>query len=157
MDFNGNMELEMDQRRVLIAKYKTDVALLVKYIPWLESKVDDSVMSEYNNAGGVSVSFSFPVYDATLMNFVKIAQSTCLMDKNYKYVYSKYRIRTAEDEKRLIAVATLKDIGVLLAILTSYIYRGMTKGSVWPEGVKNGVFLAVVKKLKELITDPVIM
>ena len=151
MDFNGNMELEMDQRRVLIAKYKTDVALLVKYIPWLESKVDGSVMSEYNNAGGVSVSFSFPVYDATLMNFVKIAQSTCLMDKNYKYVYSKYRIRTAEDEKRLIAVATL------LAILTSYIYRGMTKGSVWPEGVKNGVFLAVVKKLKELITDPVIM
>ena len=156
MEYNVNTQGVVDQRKVTIVKYRPDVTQLIKYIPWLEEKSNGPVMSEYNKAGDVSVSFSFPVYDSTLMGFVKLAQKTCLMDKNYRYVYSRNRIRSSIDEHNLIANATLKDMETLNGILSSYVLGGMTKGYMWPEGVKNGVLLALLHKMKELIVDPVI-
>lgn len=156
MDYNMNVQDAIDQRKVTISKYRPDVLLLIKYIPWLEEKSNGSVMSEYSGNGATSVSFTFPVYDSTLMGLVKTAQRTCLMDRNYKYVYARNRIRSEVDEHELIANATLRDMGTLCGILSHYILGGMTKGSVWPEGVKNGILLALLCKLKELIADPVI-
>ena len=90
------------------------------------------------------------------MGLVKTAQQTGLMDRNYKYIYSRNRIRSEVDEHNVIAKATLKDLGVLCGILSHYVLGGMTKGSLWPEGVTNGVLLALLCKLKQLVVDPVI-
>ena len=94
---------------------------------------------------------TFPVYDGTLMSFVKDVQRTTLLSRNYFYIYSRNRLRTADDEKRLIASSEIIDMDNLTGILSKYIYEGMTKGRVWSEGVRNGVFLGVIRKMKENI------
>jgi hypothetical protein len=43
------------------------------------------------------------------------------------------------------------DMTVLGDILSKYVVLGRTKGLVWSEGVQNGVYLALVLKLKELM------
>jgi len=156
MDYSEKMKTEIDQRKVTIMKYRPEVEPLMRYIPWLEEKTNSAVVSAYNGSGAQTVSFSFPVYDATLMGFVKTAQKTELMDRNYKYIYSRNRIRSEVDEHNLISKATLKDMGVLCGILSHYVLGGMTKGSLWPEGVTNGVLLALLLKMKMLVIDPVI-
>ena len=55
------------------------------------------------------------------------------------------------DELRFIENAQITDMKTLADILSSYIVRGRTKGVVWPEGVNNGVYYAVISKMKELI------
>ena len=43
-------------------------------------------------------------------------------------------------------------MGDLAGIISGYILRGMTKGSVWSEGVHNKVLYSVIAKMQELIT-----
>jgi hypothetical protein len=45
----------------------------------------------------------------------------------------------------------LQEITVLGDILSKYVLRGDVKGAVWAEGVQNGVYLALLLKLKELM------
>lgn len=42
------------------------------------------------------------------MSLVKDAKRTQLLDRNYAYVYSRNRIRTVEDEQRVIERATIQ-------------------------------------------------
>ena len=83
--------------------------------------------------------------------FVKAAQNTNLMDRNYVYVYSRHRLNSAKDELSFIQDAQITDIDDLAGILSKYILTGMTKGTVWAEGVRNGVLYNVVKKMDELV------
>ena len=71
------------------------------------------------------------------------------MDRNYRYVYNRCRIRSAEDELATVKRASIKEMDVLKAILSRYVMEGMTKGKRWSEAVENGVFLAVITKMKE--------
>lgn len=135
-------------RQQIVNEYKPDVERLVRYLPWLESKNGTSVQQTYSASGIEEHSVAFPVYDGTMMNFVKEAQRTHLMDRNYMYVYSRYRIRTVQDELKLIERTSIKDMDVLKAILSKYVMGGMTKGRMWSEAVENGVFFHVVKKMK---------
>lgn len=134
----------------LMQHYRSDIELLARYIPWLESKRGQEVCDDYHNANEVATSFSFPVYDGTLLNFVKDVQKTSLTDRNYQYVYSRNHIETIADEYVQIDRASVQDLGILIGILSKYILGGRTKGTLWPEGVRNGVYLAIVNKLKEL-------
>ena len=52
---------------------------------------------------------------------------------------------------KAIKEAEMKDSQVLCGILSKYVLGGMTKGTLWTEAVKNGVFLAVLKRMKELL------
>ena len=70
------------------------------------------------------------------------------MDRNYMYVYSRYRIRTLQDEIKAIDRSSIKEMDVLKAILSKYVMGGMTKGRMWSEAVENGIFLRVVSKMK---------
>lgn len=45
--------------------------------------------------------------------------------------------------------STIKEMDVLKAILSRYVMEGMTKGRKWSEAVENGVFFAVIAKMKE--------
>lgn len=130
---------------------KEDVERLIKFIPWLETKKGDSNVSRIYGDGELSSSVTFPVYDATLMSFVNEARNTKLMTDNYPYAYSEAMIKNANDELNIIDSATVKTSGFVCAILSKYILKGMTKGAVWQEGVKNGVYLAALYKLKELL------
>lgn len=135
-------------RQQLVNEYRPDVEKLARYLPWLESKKGSSVQQSYSGSGIEEHSISFPVYDGTLMNFVKEAQRTKLIDRNYRYVYSRCRIRTLQDELRIIDKCSIKEMDVLKGILSKYVMGGMTKGRMWSEAVEAGIFLEVLKKMK---------
>lgn len=140
---------DIEYRRNVVEEYKKDVEQLVRYLPWLEEKTGTNVSETYTGSGIKGSSIPFPVYDGTLMGFVKTAQRTKLLDRNYPYLYSKHGIRTPQDELRMIASADIIHMDVLKGILSRYIMGGMTKGGLWTEAVQNGVFLNIVKKMKE--------
>ena len=76
---------EIAYRQQVVNEYRADVEKLARYLSWLESKKGKSVQQSYSGSGIEEHSISFPVYDGTLMNFVKEAQRTKLMDRNYRY------------------------------------------------------------------------
>lgn len=135
----------------IVAYYRPDVDSLAVYIPWLEKHRGDTAASSFEGEGIGEHSISFPVYDQTLLNFVRTAQSSSLIDRNYVYVYSRNRIRTVEDERRFIRGATIKEMGALWGILSRYILKGMTKAALWSEGVKNGIFLEILCRMREIL------
>ena len=143
------MNGDLDNRRKIIEQYKPDVQLLIRYIPWLEQKKNEQVVKEYGREEETVL--TFPVYDSTLLALVKTAQKTCFMNRNYRYIYTRYGIHSVAKEIELIEHATLREMDLLGGILSRYVMSGMTKGSVWPEAVQNGVFLALFKKLQELV------
>lgn len=138
-------------KEVNLSEYRADVDRLLTYLPWFESKVGTRVSRLYDGDAGQQTSLSFPVYETMLINFVKEASKTALMDKNYVYAYSGYNIRTVEDEKKAIEEATVKDAAVLCGILSKYVLGGMTKGVLWNQAVENGIFLDILKKMKSLL------
>ena len=144
------MELTSMKPQELMQHYRSDIELLVRYLPWLEAKRGQEVSNDYHSANEVATSFSFPVYDGTLLNFVKDVQKTSLTDRNYQYVYSRNHIETIADEYVQIDRASVQDMNILIGILSKYVLGGRTKGVLWPEGVRNGIYLAIVNKLKEL-------
>ncbi len=60
-------------------------------------------------------------------------------------------MKTEKDELRVIEACSLQDITVLGDILSKYVIKGDVKGAMWAEGVQNGVYLAVLLKMKELM------
>ncbi|MCR5033449.1 MAG: hypothetical protein K6A92_11390 [Lachnospiraceae bacterium] len=137
-----------------IEKYRADVQKMDRYITYLSSKRDQAVMQNYegDSTGGPSTVMHFPVYDSGLMTFVKEAQNTVFMDRNYPYVYSRYRIKGVEDERRLIEQADVKTFDVLCGILSRYVLLGQRRSSVWADGVKEGIFLDIILKMQSIIT-----
>jgi len=135
----------------LVTIYKSDVLLLVRYLPYFEGKNAADVAHYYNGEAIGEKTMSFPVYDSTLLSFVKEAQKTVFMDKNYRYIYSRHRIRNYQDEYLLIEQATIQDMDILGGILSKYIMGGMTRGATWMEGVEYGIYYRLIRKAQELI------
>ncbi len=145
------MAKEADLREQIIAEYRSEVEKYIKYIPWLQQKAGNQVLSLYNGDGIVAHSIAFPVYDGTLMNFIKEISKSKLMDKNYPYIYSGYRIHNLQDEKKIIKRATIRNMDILKGILSKYVLGGMTKGTLWSTAVQEGIFADVLIKMKELV------
>ena len=142
---------DIEYRRQVVEKYKPDVEKLIRYLPWLEDKAGKDVSTSFEGSGIKEHSIPFPVYDGTLMSFVKEAQRTKMINRNYVYVYSKYQIKTMRDELLMIEKADITKMEILEAVLSKYILTGMTKGNVWTQGVTYGVFLKVISKMKSNI------
>ncbi|MCR4960024.1 MAG: hypothetical protein K6A74_01115 [Lachnospiraceae bacterium] len=138
-------------KELKLSDYRADVDKLITYIPWLESKVGATVSHLYNDNDLSSSTVTFPVYDSTLLSFINDANSTSLMDTNYVYAISEYGLKTHDDERNAISEATVKDGALLSGILSKYVLGGMTRGTVWNEAVTEGIFLAVLKKMKQLL------
>lgn len=134
-----------------IAKYKGIIEPLMVYLPWLLGASGSAAGSVYGDQDIANNSVPFMVYDSNLMRFVKEVGNTALMDRNYPYVYSRNRIRTVADEHKAIEKATFTDVYVLNGIFSKYVLGGRTKGTLWSEGVRNGVFLKLLEKYKELL------
>lgn len=145
------MDQENTYRQEQMQKYRTVLDGMFRYIPWLMQKRGQSLVSLYAGENEPSKSIPIPVFDSTLLGFVKEMQGTGLMDRNYVYIFSKNGIRTVEDELRWIDEAQLQDMEIILGIIAKYVLGGMTKGRLWSEGVENGVFLQGLLKIKELL------
>ena len=140
---------DIEYRQQLVNTYKPDVEKLIRYLPWLEEKAGSIVAENYEGSGIKGHSITFPVYDGTLMSFIKDVQRTGLIDRNYPYIYSKNGIRTTKDELNAISKADIREMNVLKGILSKYVLGGMTKGRMWTEAVTNRIFLNVIRKMKE--------
>jgi len=73
------------------------------------------------------------------------------MNRNYHYSYSRYRMKTIEDELKVIANCTILQMDVLGDILSKYVLGGRTKAMFWSDAARHGIFIAVVEKADELI------
>lgn len=144
-------ELDIDTRKNLIKQYQPDAKRLVRYISWLETKRGGDVMKSFEGDGVEKTAFTFPVYDSTLLGFVKTARETQFITRNYQYVYNRNRIRNAEQEKKCVKGASLRDIDLLSGILSRYVLGGMTKSVLWAQGVESGIFLEVLYRLRDLL------
>lgn len=142
--------LKLSREEIIIC-YKEDVERLLKFLPWLEKKSGSTASSVYSGEGIEKSSMPVPVYDSTLLSFIKEIRTTDFLNRNYVYTFSRCRIKTARDELRVIDACSLQEVSVLGDILSKYVLRGDVKGAVWSEGVSNGVYLALLLKLKDLM------
>ncbi len=145
------MDNEVIYRQEIIRKYRSAMGDLFRYIPWLEEKVGTKTVHNYDGDNRPDKSVPVPVYDSTLLSFVKEMQKTGLVNRNYVYVYSHYGVKDIEDELRVIEKAKLSEIDAVLGIMGKYVIGGMTRGALWSEGVQNGIFLCGLKQIKALL------
>ncbi len=145
------MDQDLEYRQQQIQDYKRILLPLLRYLPWLEEKSGTEVSTLFRGEGLEEHSVVFPVYDATLMNFVREASKSELMDRNYLYVYSRRGIRSHDDERRLIQKADIRDWDMLRGIFSKYVLGGRTKAILWSEAVSERLFYLVMKQMKEIV------
>ena len=145
------MQRERLSREEFLAMFREDVIRLSRYIPWFEEKCGSDVSQNYTDGDLMNHTLSFPVYDSILLAFLNDASTTVFMEQNYHYFYSRNRIKSYEDELRLIETADIMHMDVLQCILSRYVFGGMTKAYLWRDGVEHRVFLAVLKKARYII------
>ena len=145
------METENIYRRELLQSYKEKVGDVFRYIPWLQEKAGDTLVHTYQGDQEPIRSVPIPVYDGTLLSFVKEMQGPGHMDPNYVYTFSRNGLHTPKDELAFIAQAELPQIEAIFDIMAKYVLGGMTKGALWAQAVENGVFLQSLLKIKELL------
>ncbi len=147
------MAVEMDKAymRELAGKYKVELSPLLRYMHWLEQNAGKNLTTSYNAGEDGMSTMSVPVYDSTLLSFIKEAGKTSFMDKNYAYIYSRYRIQTPQQERDLIDKATMQEWNVLCGILTRYVRGGMTQSYLWTQGMTESILYLTLAKMKELV------
>jgi len=131
--------------------YREDVNKLAEYLSWLEDKSGKVISQIYSGDNIGASSVTFPVYDSMLMSFIKLAESTSLMDRNYRYVYTRNGIKTPEDALKFIDKANILQMDMLGGILSYYVLGGRSRAKLWSEGMDTAIFYHVVLKMKELI------
>ncbi len=142
------MELDAANRYRQLEEYKKILKPLLRYLPWLEQTSGGEVSKNYN---GETTVMSFPVYDGTLMSFVREVSRTPFMDRNYRYVYTRNHLVSHDDERRVIEKATIKEWDILCGILSKYVLGGQTRAMLWNEAVKERIFYLVIQKMCEII------
>ena len=144
-------EKERLSREEIISLYQGDTMKLLKYLKWVEKVTGQNTSNLYTGEGIEETSMAVPVYDSTLLSFVREAKETVFMNRNYVYTFSQYRLNTTKDELKMIQTCTFQEVKILGDILSKYILKGEVKGAYWSEGIKSGVFLELLLKLKELL------
>ena len=144
------MEQNVEYRQQMIGEYRAAAEPLFKYLPWMENSAGRAVSRNYQGNGLSRNSISFPVYDSSLMGFVREAARTGLMNRNYPYVYTRNRIRNHEDERKLIERAELKDWDMLCGILSKYVMGGRTRATLWSEAVQENIFFLVLERMRRI-------
>lgn len=140
---------EQNSRELILDEYRADVESLLRYLPWLHKTSGQTVESYYEGNDG-SLGFKVPVYDSTLLSFVKDAEKTKLVSKNYPYVYTRYQIKNSDDEIRLMKAAKIQEIDLFKAIISKYVLEGKRRGIVWSEAVNKGIFTTALDTLNDL-------
>ena len=145
------MDQSIEYRQQLMSEYKQTVVPFLRYLPWFEKNMGKTASTLYKSEEASENAMQFPVYDSTLMSFVREISKSPLMDRNYSYVYTRNRIKTCSDERRLITSAELNDWGILKGILSRYVLGGMTKGVLWNQAVQENIFYLILKQMQKII------
>lgn len=145
------MEQDVRYYKQQLDEYKKTLMPLLRYLPWLEKSAGTSVSQTYQGTDETAQVMRFPVYDGTLMSFVKELAKTPFMDRNYRYIYTRNNIRTHDDERRVIERATIKEWNMLCGILSKYVLGGQTKALLWNEAVQERLFYLVILKMKDIV------
>lgn len=146
----GGMDMEKIGREDLVAMYKSDVEKLAQFLPWLLKNTGGDVAKDYK-AEGEMRTLTFPVYDTTLLNFLKVAENTVFMNRNYQYIYSRYQIHDWQDELKCIESADIMTMDIIGGILSRYVLGGKTKAYLWKEAMDYHIFFKAVEKAKAII------
>ncbi len=144
-------EKDKDYMRREAAKYKQELMPLLRYMHWLTQNAGKNLTTQYEGDEQNGRTMPVPVYDSTLLSFIREADKTSFMDRNYAYIYSRNGLKTPEDEKKIIERATIQDWNVLCGILTRYVRGGMTQSYLWKQGMTENIFYLVISKMKEII------
>ena len=136
----------------IVEEYRDDLIKLLKYLPYLESKGQGDTQQYYEGDGEHTV-IPVPVYDSTLLGFVKEARSTKFMNRNYPYAYRKWRMPDAKAERTAMENATVMDIDLFRGILSRYVLEGQRKAVMWTAAVEERIFVTALSRLKTLIID----
>lgn len=145
------MENENTYKQEMMDKYRMIFKDLFRYIPWFEQRKGLKTFKLYSGENLPGNSVAIPVYDSTLLAFVKEMQKSGLMDRNYVYIYSRLGLKNVQDELRAIEAAELKDMEVILGIMAKYVLGGMTKGNMWNQAEEEGIFYYSLLKIKDLL------
>ncbi len=137
--------------RELADQYKEALTPLLRYLPWFEEHAGRKTGSSYDGSLDGNNTMSFPVYDSTLLSFVKEASKSSFMNRNYAYIYSRKRIKTPEDERKAIKAATIREWDVLGGILSKYVLGGNAKAYLWTQAVQESIFYLVLDKMREIV------
>lgn len=119
--------MNQEYMRDLSKRYKEALAPFLRYLPWFEEHAGMQTGSEYNGRQDGNSTMSFPVYDSTLLSFVREAGKSSFMNRNYAYIYTRKHMKTPEDERRVIKAATIQEWDVLCGILSKYVLGGMPR------------------------------
>lgn len=138
-------------RDEVIATYQEDALKLLHYLSWFEKTGKKETSDIYRGEGIDATSMPVPVYDSTLLSFIKAAKATRFINRNYVYTFSRYGLKSAQDELDQIERCTLLEVDVLGDILSKYVLKGEVRGAYWTDGVKDGIFLAILRKMQELL------
>lgn len=143
---------EATLREQVVNDYKDDLAKLMKYLPYLEKKCGNEVSNFYEGDEEHKV-IPVPVYDSTLLAFVKEAQRTKFITRNYPYAYCKWKMPTPKAERIALESATIRDIDMIKGVMSKYILGGMSKSALWTTAVQEGIFVAALNSLYKLIFE----
>ncbi len=135
----------------LSVKYKEELTPLLRYLHWLEQTAGNDNSTRYDGGDNAAGTMKFPIFDGTLMNFVREVDRTSFMDRNYVYVYSRLGLKTPADERSAIEKAGIQEWNVLCGILTRYVRGGMTQSYLWRQGMSERIFYLVILKMKEIV------
>ena len=143
---------EANLREQIIEEYKDDLVRLLKYLPFLEKKSGKDVTQFYEGDGENKV-IPVPVYDSTLLGFVKEARATKFIYRNYPYVYRRWKMPTPKDERIAMESATLRDMDLFRGIISKYVLEGQRKSVMWTCAVEERIFVTALTRLRSLMFD----
>ncbi|MBP5197432.1 MAG: hypothetical protein J6033_00105 [Lachnospiraceae bacterium] len=145
------MEDNREYRQQLVSEYKVELMPLLAYLPWFMSHSGKAASKNYEGNEIEGHTISFPVYDSTVLNFVKLASKTGFMDKNYRYVFTRHHLTNHDAERKAIEKAGIEEWNVLCGILSKYVLGGYTKGTLWNEAVVENIFTMVLEQMKSIV------
>ena len=143
---------EANLREQIVEEYREDLTRLLRYVPFLEKKGGKDVQEFYEGDGTNKV-IPVPVYDSTLLAFVKEAKTTKFIYKNYPYIYRRWNMPNAQAERVAMESATIRDIDLFRGILSRYVLEGQRKSVMWTAAVEEKIFVTALNKLKSLFFD----
>ena len=122
------------------------------YIPYFEAT--DTENSCHWREGRLTengtYTMPYPVYEDKLLQFIDDVSNSGLMDYAYGATIQKYGLEMNDGLAGQIDTADLK---LTKAILTCYIRQERFYEGLWTTAVKEGIFLALLKRLRTLLSN----
>ena len=94
MNFENDKSVNENSVEDIVQRYRPELEKITPYLRWLKDNASHEVAQSYSNSDLKSM--PFPIYDSNLLAFVKAAQTTNLLDRNYVYMTSPHPVTFIE-------------------------------------------------------------